>query len=150
MPCWLLVQRGSILSQSAGWTLRFPVSTWSILPLRLLACSPFDKQSATSSCFSATILLMPGIYQAAEGYKIMVFVIPRWCSLFYITKFILHNAINILPNYYSSGYNVLFMLITIWWPTGSPDNTYLVTFETVFFKLICASVLSDWGHWPML
>lgn len=47
------------------------------------------------------------------------------------------------------GYNVLFMLITIWWPTGSSDNICLVTFDT-FFLQINLYMFSDLEHWPMI
>lgn len=39
-----------------------------------------------------------------------------------------------------TGYNVLFILITILWPKGSSDNTYPATCDDVFFKLICSLV----------
>lgn len=42
-----------------------------------------------------------------------------------------------------TGYNVLFILITILWPKGSSDNIYLATCDDVFSKLICTLVLAD-------
>lgn len=104
MSSWLLVQRGSILSQPSGWTLRFLVSAWSILPLRLLSCPPLISIKASIMCFSASILYLSEIYQVVGGPHFQNNGFPN--SLLVqivlqtnVTKFILQEAINILQYY---------------------------------------------------
>lgn len=82
MPFWLLVQRGSIVSQPTGWTLRFPVSAWSILPLRLPACPPLisNHQQLLQCCYTVDLLLKFIKLQGVHTFKIIVFVIQ---CLFY-------------------------------------------------------------------
>lgn len=100
--------------------------------------SSVNKQSA-SSCFSAAIWCLKCIkLQAIHIFKIMFFVIQCLCSFFHRLMQADLYCVRLLTFYpiIFKGYNVLFMLITIWCPTES----------TEYFTL----VLSDMGHLPML